>query len=242
MEKFDSMRTETNRPKLSKAEWMQRRKRQKKRKLLFIAFLVLFALIVMGILSASLRSCAQSKAEIPEEQKWQVKYRPSFDIYFEENIFDDKEYMAMDRDIKYIEGAQSTAIALDEDANVGAGNIAFFQSYLTCIIEGRYEDYNAYFHESYFDKENEGLNYPYPTDRFPMQKLFNISLEYLPMEEAVISENESRSYYILKYMIKHNTSTFRPELEDYSTVAQLVELYTVDGKTKITKLLKYITN
>lgn len=219
-----------------------RRRRAKKRKLILIAAVVLALLLCMGILSAVLRACTQSSVEIPDAQKWQVKYRPSFDIYFEENIFDDTEYMSLDRDIKYIEGVQSTSVPLDDAASIGAGNIAFFQSYLTCIIEGRYEDYRNYFDDSYFDEENAELNYPYPEDRFPMQKLFNISLEYLPTEEVIISEGVSRSYYILRYMIKDNTSTFRPELEDYCTVPQLVELYTVNGEARITKLLKYVGN
>ncbi len=204
---------------------------------------VFAVLLCLGILSAILRTCAsETSNDVPDALKWRVKYRPSFDDYFEEDIFEDAEYMALDRDIKYIEGAQSTSVPLDAAVDVGVGNIAFFQSYLTCIIEGRYEDYRTYFHDSYFDEEYEGLNYPYPIDRFPMQKLYNISLQYLPLEEVIISEGESKSYYILKYMIKDNKSTFRPELEDESTLAQLVELYTVNGESKITKLYKYVGN
>ena len=60
---------------------------------------------------------------------------PNTPADYEQNIFEDKTYMSMNRDIKYIDGAQSTEIALDEDGSYfGTGLV------ISAIVGGLYRD------------------------------------------------------------------------------------------------------
>ncbi len=169
-----------------------------------------------------------------------IHYRTAEPEEFEEDIFADAAYLARNRDIKYISGAQSTEIALDETSGTFGAALPFFQCYFSCIINGAYEEYRTFFADSYFDKENENINYPYPENPFTKQKIYNISVDYRRAEDVIISDNEVRSYFIVKYMIKDNNGTFRPELDEETTAPLLFELTTIDDNISISKIVKYV--
>lgn len=153
---------------------------------------------------------------------------------YEDNIFEDENYMRMNRDIKYIDGAQSTEVALDEDGAYLGEGLTFFQTYFNCVINGDYETYQTLISEDY----DENGAYPVP-DRFTMQKIHSISVEHRGDADTVVSQNEVRRYYVVKYQIYQNNGTFRDDIRPTDVLPLLFELSTVGETTKITKIVKF---
>ncbi len=153
---------------------------------------------------------------------------------YEDNIFEDKTYMSMNRDIKYIDGAQSTEVALDENGSYFGDGLLFFQTYFNCVIRGDYETYQTLISEDY-DKDGA---YPIP-ERFTMQKIHSISVEHRNDADTIVSQNEVRRYYVVKYQIYQNNGTFRDDIRPTDVLPLLFELTTIDETTKITKIVKF---
>ncbi len=153
---------------------------------------------------------------------------------YEDNIFEDETYMSMNRDIKYIDGAQSTEVALDENGSYFGDGLLFFQTYFNCVIRGDYETYQTLISEDY-DKDGA---YPIP-ERFTMQKIHSISVEHRNDADTIVSQNEVRRYYVVKYQIYQNNGTFRDDIRPTDVLPLLFELTTIDETTKITKIVKF---
>ena len=153
---------------------------------------------------------------------------------YEDNIFEDKTYMSMNRDIKYIDGAQSTEVALDENGSYFGDGLLFFQTYFNCVIRGDYETYQTLISEDY-DKDGA---YPIP-ERFTMQKIHSISVEHRNDADTIVSQNEVRRYYVVKYQIYQNNGTFRDDIRPSDVLPLLFELTTIGEDTKITKIVKF---
>ncbi|MCQ2432796.1 MAG: hypothetical protein MJ175_09365 [Clostridia bacterium] len=197
--------------------------------LLWIVISVVYQVVVNGDYYASR----------PGKYEYHIFYRTVEPEEFDIDIFDDPFYRERNRDIKYISGAQSTEIALDEDASIYGEAIPFFQKYFTAVIHGDCETYRDFFWNSYFDEENKDINYPYPEDPFTMQKVYNISVEYLRGEDVILSKTETRSYFIVKYKIQDNNGTFRPELDVDTAVPLLFELTTKGEEIRISKIVPF---
>lgn len=170
----------------------------------------------------------------PEEEQQRIDYE---EADFTEDIFEDDSYMALDRDIKFIEDSQSTEVGLSEDATGYGTDLVFFQKYFTCVINGDYTGYKDFFWDSYFDDDN---NFAYPDEPFTMQKIYNISVKHLTSEDIAESTSVSKSYYFVKYMIYKNNGTFRHDLPADTTINLLFELTRDTDVIKISKIVKYI--
>ena len=153
---------------------------------------------------------------------------------YEADIFEDETYMKMNRDIKYIDGAQSTEVALDEDGSYFGTGLVFFQNYFNCVIRGDYETYRTFISDDY-DTKNA---YPIPA-MFTMQKIHSISVEHRGDADKIVSQNEVRRYYVVKYQIYQNNGTFRDDIRPTDVLPLLFELTTVGEETKITKIVKF---
>ncbi|MBQ7301647.1 MAG: hypothetical protein IJW77_17615 [Clostridia bacterium] len=153
---------------------------------------------------------------------------------YESDIFEDETYMKMNRDIKYIDGAQSTEVALDEDGSYFGTGLVFFQNYFNCVIRGDYETYRTFISDDY-DTKNA---YPIP-GMFTMQKIHSISVEHRGDADKIVSQNEVRRYYVVKYQIYQNNGTFRDDIRPTDVLPLLFELTTVGEETKITKIVKF---
>jgi len=201
--------------------------------LLIIAAVMLFSVVISVIYEVSVNGDYYSAF-----YSGGTGYEP-LDILFapadyETNIFEDKTYMTMNRDIKYIDGAQSTEVALDEDGAYFGAGLVFFQNYFNCVINGDYEGYRAFISEDYSEKNA----YPIP-ERFTMQKIHSISVEHRGDADQIISQNEVRRYYIVKYQIYQNNGTFRDDIRPTDVLPLLFELTTIGEETKITKIVKF---
>lgn len=153
---------------------------------------------------------------------------------YETDIFEDQTYLSMNRAIKYIEGAQSTEVALDEDGGYFGEGLVFFQQYFNCVINGDYEAYQTLISDKY-DAKNA---YPIP-EKFTMQKIHSISVEHRSDADTIVSQNEVRRYYVVKYQIYQNNGTFRDDIRPTDILPLLFELTTIGEETKITKIVKF---
>ena len=153
---------------------------------------------------------------------------------YETDIFEDENYLSMNRAIKYIDGAQSTEVALDEDGSFFGSGLVFFQKYFNCVSGGDYETYQTLISDNY-DEKNA---YPIP-EKFTMQKIHSISVEHRGDADTIVSQNEVRRYYVVKYQIYQNNGTFRDDIRPSDVLPLLFELTTIGEDTKITKIVKF---
>lgn len=156
-----------------------------------------------------------------------------YDADYDMNIFDDTEYMELNRYITFTEGAVSTTIT-DEDYVSYGDDVAFLaEEYLYSIIYGDVDLYNACFSEEYYT-QNE------PHDRFTMQKLYNISLTRKESTTEGSGDEEYTIYgYTVEYMIRHNNGTFRRDLGSDSIRTQYLVISNQEGAWKIDRVITY---
>ncbi|MBQ8578714.1 MAG: hypothetical protein IJ449_12235 [Clostridia bacterium] len=156
---------------------------------------------------------------------------------FEENIFENSGYMAKDRDICYISGSQSNEVALDEDGSFYGAGLVFFQNYFNCLVNGDHTHYADFFTEDY---ASDSANLPLPTSPFTMQKIYNISVDFRSSDTVIVSENEKKQYYVVKYAIYQNNGSFRSDIEPDTVVPLLFEVTVTGEEMHISKIIKYI--
>ena len=208
------------------------------RKKLLLGILVIAAVMLFSVIVSVIYEIAVNGDYYSAFYSDGSGYEP-LDILFapadyEADIFQDPTYMSMNRDIKYIDGAQSTEIALDEDGSYFGAGLVFFQQYFNCVINGDYETYQTLISEDY----NEKNAYPIP-EKFTMQKIHNISVEHRSDADTIVSQNEVRRYYVVKFQIYQNNGTFRDDIRPSDILPLLFELTTVGEETKITKIVKF---
>lgn len=208
------------------------------RKKILIGFLVIAAVMLFSVIVSVVYEVAMNGDYYSAFYSGGSGYEP-LDILFapadyDQNIFEDTTYMGMNRDIKYIDGAQSTEIALDEDGSYFGTGLVFFQKYFNCAINGDYETYQTLISDDY----NENNAYPIP-EMFTMQKIHSISVEHRSDADTIVSQNEVRRYYVVKYQIYQNNGTFRDDIRPSDVLPLLFELTTVGEQTQITKIVKF---
>lgn len=165
----------------------------------------------------------------------QEDYRTSY-IFFEPdytmNIYDDIEYMELNRFITFSDGP--VAQILDENSGDLLDNdVAFMVHYIQSIIAGDAEAYNACFSEKYYTQNQ-------PLERFTMQKLYNITLTRTETEAEEINGKTCTYYgYEVDYMIRHNNGTFRRDLGSDSIRTQYLVISDREGDWKIDQVITY---
>ncbi|MGM9625984.1 MAG: hypothetical protein ACI3XM_09800 [Eubacteriales bacterium] len=173
-------------------------------------------------------------AERISDEPLNITFAP---VDFDENIYENKGYLEKNRDIRYIVGAQSTEVSLDENASFYGEGLVFFQNYFNCVIGGEYESYRDLFWDEYFEDEN---NLSYPDEPFTMQKLYDISVDWRNTETVIVSQTEEKQYYIVRYAIYQNNGTFRADIRPDTVVPLLFELTKKGDELRISKIIKYI--
>ena len=220
--------------KTKRAPWSKRRK-------LVTVLLGILAVLLVWIIGSVLYQVIVNGEYYEMRYGTQVRTQERHFEYsepnFAENIFEDAVYMRKNRDIKYIYGAQSTEISLDEDASYYGDRFVFFQNYFNAVVNGDYVNYPSFFFPEYAKDKN---NLPLPEEPFTMQKVYNISLDFRSGYTEKVSDTEYKYYYVVKYSLLENNGTFRPDLEPETTVALLFELTEKGDDLGITKILHYI--
>ena len=203
-------------------------KKSRKAKLLRAVAIIVVIFAAAGLLyvvfsyidSASKQKEAERLANIREKVPSYVFFEPDYD----ENIFDDKAYIAKNRSVAYTDGNMTLTIT-DGDFSRFPLQLAFMNDYLQNIINGRVDEFNAQHSEVYYEKYE-------PKDSFTMQKLYNIEVELLESYEMTVSASAIRyDEYLVSYMIKNPNGTFRNDLPEESYVPQIIKVRTEGNGT-----------
>lgn len=211
-----------------------RRDKEESKKLaikFIIILLSLFSmLVVFNILLSSgvFSDLFDKKTEVTQEPIF--FYEPNYD----ENIFEDEDYLDLNRYIRYTEGALSTLL-VNEKMFVASGDAAvFFGKYFEAIINGEYEKYSSFFTEEYIDKN--GVK-----DRFTMQKIYDVEVEKLSAIFTDRETNNIRYEFRVGYCILENNGTFRDDIGSNASRPQIFELimYNETGEIKINSISNY---
>ena len=169
-----------------------------------LALLLLIAFLIDGGLGKLFH-----KNETPKNHDVFL-YEPDYD----EDIFENTEYMSLDRFITYTDGAV-TVRAVDDDDLKSAGKYAvFFGEYFDAVINGDAEKYVSFFTEKYNDKNGR-------KSKFTMQKIYGIDIRKLSETE----DGELRTaVFEVRYAIFENNGTFRDDVASDTVRPQIYEI------------------
>jgi hypothetical protein len=155
----------------------------------------------------------------------------NFNFYepdFEENIFEDEEYMALISDgvVRYDNSSNSVVNITLENADEHGDTVKLLVDFVYSIIDGDCERYNSFFSEEYLESNGKKEN-------FTMQKIYNCMITYFSQEDVSENGNNYTKYiYKLKYQIYENNGTYRQDIgEDYKT--QYIVITDRNGKLLI---------
>jgi len=207
---------------------------KKRAKKLVLAFVILFAVLLAlnFIMDSGLIGKLLPDNDKEPERKPIFLYEPDY----EENIFEDEEYLGLNRYLLYTDGAQSIYLANENDFAATGDVASFFGEYFDTIIMGDHRRLNACFTEDYRKEHGEKT-------RFTMQKLYD--MEVVKLMEYVINEgtpDQTTVYeFNVSYRILYNNGTFRDDLESGAARPQIYLLYRPHGtdEIRIQSILEY---
>lgn len=190
---------------------------------LFVLLLGLNLLLDSGIISRWLNPPPESIDRSPV-----VLYPADY----EENIFEDTEYMSLDRTLYYYENGQGSYLTSADDAAKTGAFAAFFYTYFDTVIHGNHVTYNTFFTQNY--REENGSK-----GRFTMQKLYDMEVKRLsqePQGDTIIVHEFEVSYRIL-----FNNGTYRDNLasETARPVIYRIYEYVASGELRIESISEY---
>lgn len=132
---------------------------------------------------------------------------------YDEDIYDDADYMKKDRSIAYTNGPDTYYISDGNFAPYGTP-LVFFGRYFDTVINGRYQEYDEYFTDYYFENQTNKKS-------FTPQKMYGIKIELINTFE----ENGVRTYnYYVDFKIMKNNGTFRNDIGSDSARKVVYEL------------------
>ncbi len=140
----------------------------------------------------------------------------SFSFYpadYNENIFEDEEYMALNRYLSYTKGSDTFTIT-NGDYSPYDATVGFFAEYFDSVINGEYETYDKYFTEEYFEECSN-------KERFTPQKLYDINVK---LKSTAPIDGATSYIYFVSYKIFENNGTFRNDIESDSSRMLVYEL------------------
>ena len=230
----------------------------KKRKLkkAIIIVVIVFALLgaLCGVLYGISKYLSDDEIEISEKpinldgKSYINYYEPDYSA----NIFEDKDYLAKNRSIKYIipsDGSEMSIVLDEYDHDVLTEGQKFFVDYFYAATHGDYEAYGEMFTEEYLDDPCGFEKHP-QDKKFPMQRIYDIEITELGRSDP---SDTSYNYngihavfgvYEVGYKILKNDGEFRYDLSEGGTIPLIFELVTTgvgtqNEKTLIKNIYKY---
>jgi hypothetical protein len=153
--------------------------------------------------------------------KKSIEFAP---IDYKENIFEDTDYLAQNRYVRYTDGPLSTLIVDDNYEQYGDA-VVLLHNYIQAVINGDPDALPALFTDDY--KNNNKL-----PAKFTMQKLYDVEIEYYSVN--ILNEGETdqitRYEYIIRYNIMENNGTFRDDVGSDAAVPEIYEVLSYDNK------------
>lgn len=181
-------------------------KRLKRVILLILAGMILFVSLYYGLMNLLVLLEKNKEPEYNPTPQTIIFHTPDYT----ENIYTDKSYMQLDRDIYYHNVNTGITEAIDLDAIANSTEIVrFMVRFINHIIKGEEYGYNRcfsnYFYEEYSLSDN------IEKEAFTMQKLYNIKFTLLSESEDD-STGITEYIVLLEYMIFKNNGTFRTDV------------------------------
>lgn len=137
-----------------------------------------------------------------------------YPVNFDENIFEDEEYLELiaGEFMSFCDSSTNLTLGINrETANQQGNEVEFIVEMLYKVIYGDNEGYNQCFSNEYYKKNA-------PKDQFTMQKVYDVLITKVS-SDRISDENNSdytKSIYILEYKIYHNNGSFRRDIGDGS--------------------------
>jgi len=211
--------------------------KQKRKKILITGILIVIGLfVIVGLVTFILSAIKnhnedQRRAELEKQQKSYNFVEPDYNL----NIYDDKEYMQLDRSVHFNDNGAVTVITDENYADYPA-EILFMRDVINYITDGDYISYKSIFTDDYVKNYGDKLH------EFTMQQLYGVELEIIDSEQ---SGDITNSAVKVTYYIRHNNGTFRNDLGEDQALPVVYELIsspdqnTGDNEIKVSKLLTY---
>lgn len=192
---------------------------------------IIAIVLALACVSIMLLSC-QKQEELPADDAPRITQFGSFPFYeadFEENIYEDADYMNKERAMRYTSDSGMSVLISDEKySDYGDGDdTLFFAKYFKSIIDGDAEKYRAFHTARFLGDMSKEFDFRTSEDAlFTPQKLYNIEVEKIgSAKEADVLYR----YYIVRYLIHKNNGTFRnDDMLDRSYTPLVITLVTPD--------------
>ena len=144
---------------------------------------------------------------------------------YDENIFEDPEYLSLISDgiLMYDDSYMATTVD-KESAKYFGGQVEMLVNMVYSVINGNAAEYNSYFSEKYFENNSA-------KSKFTMQKIYNATLTYFSAEGVEDKNGNKYTQYTYKliYNIYENNGTFRKDIGDDAR-AQYIVISEYNGK------------
>ena len=200
-----------------------------KKRLIIVFIIIVGILLLMYLLTLIIPKIYQSFAPKESEIIADFSFYPAD---YNENIFDDEEYVALIADgfIEYDNGVNSI-VAIDKENAAEQGEpVQLITNMLYSIINGDSEEYNSYFSDRYFESHD-------PKGEFTMQKVYDARITFFSSEKVEDKTGAYTKYiYKLNYYIYENNGTFRKDIGDESRT-QYVVICERDNKLQIDNIM-----
>lgn len=197
-----------------------------RKKLIIVLIIIASVLLVMYALTVAI-PYVQELLE-PEETEHIAKFN-FFTPDFNENIFEDEEYLAMITDgiLEYDDNANSISMVDLSNMSEYGEEVSLLVKMLYSVVNGNSAEYNSYFSQKYFEKKE-------PKENFTMQKLHNGRITYVGTETVTADGKTYNAHtYTVKYLIYENNGTFRKDIGDTDYRVQYITLSDREGKLLI---------
>lgn len=203
----------------------------KKKKRLKIAIIIVISALILLYLIVTVQSWISDMILKNKQEEFEkILNKTSITFYdedYDENIFENKTYMGLNRDIKYINDALSYYIAEGEDLSKYSYEFKFMAELIGKIIRGDADGYNEVFVDNYWKNNQDQYR-----ERFTMQKLYNIEVEFIKnvTGDPVNSDEKGIFYYVntdfkVGYMIYHNNGSFRTDVPEEALVPVVYKIW-----------------
>ena len=196
--------------------------------IIFFAFAVLISILSLvdfDVLYAKLSG--PIKIDEPEYTDADF-YAPDY----EANILQDPRYLALDRTLTWIQDGVSEKLSDNNYEKYHEIGI-LVHNYFEAMISGNASAYNNLFSESYKkDKDN------YVPDRFPMQRVYEMTAEVL--SHTMLEKGASEAVIKLSYKIQGNDGTVRRDvLSDSCVPIDITVFVDAAGNAEIRSITRY---
>ena len=176
---------------------------------------------------------------IPEDMRGGegIPYDPVITIPdWETDIFTYDKYIKTDHEKVAYRLWETTTYLFPDTYYKGGKGFKFIMKYIDTIKNGDHEALNGMYTEEYFKDEDNEKHEP-----FPMQKLFNISVQLRPdiqeEEDKKLEKSYEVYYYVVRYNILLNDGYFRDDIDHLYSRPQLIKvLIDGNGNGKIHKI------